>query len=312
MDPVQGKRLVIFGCGYVGSEVARQAVARDVRVTALTRNPETAVALRVEGVDVVVADLATDDWHREISGGADYVLNAVSSGARGVEGYRHSYVAGMQSVLRWASANAPMGTLVYTSSTSVYPQDNGVHVDEFASTEGVGELPRVLLAAERLLSEASHKAVRDATRSSAVPVRPFNRYFIFRLAGIYGPGRHHLVDQVRSGAVSGRGDHHLNLVHRDDIVSAIWSAFEAPQSVRSGIFNVADDGAASKNEIVTWLARQLGLPPPAFSGVPVAARRTITPDRIIDNAKLKTVLGWRLRYPTFRDGYKNMLAPHAE
>src|SRR6266542_3935752 len=129
-----GQRLVIFGCGYIGIAVAREAIAAGVHVTALTRNAEKAKALSQLGVEVVVDDLAGDVWHPKIAGGADYVLNAVSSGGGGIEGYRHSYLEGMKSILRWAVATGPVGTLVYTSITWVYPQDGGVVVDETASS----------------------------------------------------------------------------------------------------------------------------------------------------------------------------------
>src|SRR5437868_6697375 len=93
---ISGKRLVIFGCGYVGSEVARQGIRRGLQVTALTRNEAKASLLREAGATVVLADLASGDWHREIAGGADLVLNCVSSGGGGIEGYRKSYLGGME------------------------------------------------------------------------------------------------------------------------------------------------------------------------------------------------------------------------
>ena len=311
MESLEGKRLVVFGAGYIGGEVARQALSRGARVTALTRNHATAERLRQEGIATVVGDLASREWHGQITGGADYVLNAVSSGGGGKAGYHQSYVQGMQSVLDWAKSTTGVGTLVYTSSTSVYPQDHGVSVDESAPTEGAGELPQVLLEAENLLQGASSwsnsERIHEACRN-----RSFHRWFILRLAGIYGPGRHYLVDQVRSGVVAGRGEHHLNLAHRDDIVSAIWAAFESPDADESGIFNVSDDKAARKEEIVAWLAQKLGVAMPTFTGVPAAGRRAVTPDRVILNTKLRTRLSWRPRFPTFREGYKNMLALSAE
>ena len=82
--------------------------------------------------------------------------------------------------------------------------------------------------------------------------------------------------------------------------------------VPGGLFNVADDGAAPKREITSWLAQQMGLPAPAFTGAPAAGRRAVTPDRVIVNARIKAVLGWRPRYPTFREGYKNRLALGSE
>ncbi len=294
-----GKRLVIFGCGYVGGEMARQGVARGMDVTALTRNPATAAALRAAGVsEVVEADLATEAWHARIAGGGEFVLNAVSSGGGGMESYRRSYLDGMESIVRWAEARGGVGTLVYTSSTSVYPQDGGVTVDEAAPTDGVGERGEVLLAAERVLRETPMAAVR--------------RWFILRLAGIYGPGRMHLVEQVRAGEVAGRGTHRLNLVHRDDICGAIWSAMAAAETVESGVFNVADDGAAPKAEVTAWLAAKLGVAAPGFTGLPAGGRRAVTPDRVIANAKVKRVLGWRPAFASFREGYENSLSRAAE
>lgn len=302
MTSSRGKRLVIFGCGYIGGEVARQAIARGIPVTALTRNEEKAAALRTAGVEVVVADLASSDWHGRIGGGAEWVLNAVSSGGGGLEGYRRSYREGMRSIVTWLRDRGAAETIVYTSSTSVYPQDGGVCVDETASTAGANERAEVLLDAERLLSDA----VADPR------ARVGRRCFILRLAGIYGPGRHHLLEQIRGGVVAGRGEHRLNLAHRDDICAAIRAAFEAPESVTGGIFNVADDAPAPKAEVAAWLADRLRVPRPVFTGEPASGRRAVTPDRVIANAKMKGALGWRPRFPSFRDGYENILSQGEE
>lgn len=295
----RGKRLVVFGAGYVGGELARQALARGMQVTTLTRNAERAAALAALGAEAIVADLAGEAWHGRIAGGAEFVANCVSAGGGGLEGYRRSYVEGMASILAWARARGAAGTLVYTSSTSVYPQDGGVTVDETASTAGSGERAQLLLEAEAQLSAPE--------KTDAPANLPCQRWFILRLAGIYGPGRHHLLEQVRAGEMAGRGDYHLNLIHRDDVVAAMWAALGAPPVVANEIFNVADDGAALKGEITAWLATQIGRPAPRFTGEPAAGRRAVTPDRIIANTKLKTLLGWRPHYPGFREGYGEIL-----
>ncbi|MGC4072639.1 MAG: NAD-dependent epimerase/dehydratase family protein [Nibricoccus sp.] len=288
---LSGKRLVVFGAGYVGGELARQAVAAGARATVLTRNEEKAKAFAAEGIDAVVADVASGSWHGQIAGGADFVVNCVSGGGAGIDGYRRSYFDGMRSMTEWLMTTGVAGATVYTSSTSVYPQDGGVRVDETAAVDRGGERPRVLVETEELLMGLPKGAGRRT---------------VLRLAGIYGPQRHHLLEQVRSGEVAGRGDHHLNLIHRDDICGAIWRALESP-AADGQIFNVTDDGAAPKAEIVNWLAGKLGLPAPVFSGAPAAGRRAVTPDRVIDNAKIKRVLGWRPRYPSFREGYVAIL-----
>lgn len=288
-----GKRLVIFGCGYVGSEIARQAIEQGLRVTALTRNEGKALELRAAGVETVVADLASDGWHGNIAGAPDFALDCVSSGGAGLDGYRRSYLDGMNSILAWARQRGPIGSLVYTSSTSVYPQGDGARVDESAPTAGASDRGQILLEAEA--------ALRASAGACA-------RWFVLRLAGIYGPGRHALLEKLRAGEVPGRGEHRLNLAHRDDICAAVWRALGAPPAIRNEIFNVADDAAAQKDEVANWLAARLGIAPPRFTESAGAGRRPVTPDRIIANGKLRATLGWRPRYPTFREGYENILS----
>lgn len=297
----KGKHFVVFGAGYVGGAVAGEAARLGARVTALTRNPAKVSALAAVGCDVVIDELASDAWHGKILDRADFVLNCVSAGGGGIEGYRRSYVEGMQSILAWARKRGGAGTVVYTSSTSVYPQSGGVRVDEASPVGDAVGTSGILVEAENLLRDTT-LAVDEAGRVCA-------RWFILRLAGIYGPGRHHLLDQLRAGEteIAGRGEQRLNLVHRDDIVAAVLAAFSAPAETANEIFNVADDGAAPKSEVVGWLAQQLGRAAPVFNGETVSVRRAQVPDRVIANDKTKAVLGWSPRYPDFRAGYRALL-----
>ncbi|MBI2497159.1 MAG: NAD-dependent epimerase/dehydratase family protein [Opitutae bacterium] len=297
MAHIAGRRLVIFGCGYVGSALARAALAAGARVEALTRNPGKAAALRALGLaKVVVAELSAPDWHGEIASGPDFVVNCVSA-ADGPDGYRQSYVAGLQSILAWAAAgSAPAGTFVYTSSTSVYPQGGGAVVDESAPADGGTPNGRIIRESEILLQNAPAGVVR--------------RHFILRLAGIYGPGRHHLLDQLRSGTdtLGGSGGHHLNLAHRDDIAAAILACLAAPPAVADEIFNVADTAPALRGEVVGWLAARLGRPVPVFDGGTTARRAGAPmPDRVINVAKIQRVLGWRPQFPDYRAGFEAIL-----
>lgn len=285
-------RLVVFGAGYIGGAVARAAVDRGIEVTALTRNPERAAELDTDGIRTVVADLASETWLNEIAPSPDFVLNCVSSGGGGLDGYRHSYVDGTARIAAWTRRGL-VGTLVYTSSTSVYPQGGGAEVDESAPTEPASERAAVLLEAERLSAAGNS-----------------NRAFILRLAGIYGPGRHMILDTLQQGTpLPGSGTHRLNLAHRDDIVAAILACFAAPPAVAGGIFNVADDHPAPRAEVAAWLASKLGLPPPSFDpGAATGRRRPETPDRVIRNGRLKAALGWQPQYPNFRAGYASLLS----
>lgn len=297
MVPIAGKRLVIFGCGYIGTAVARAALSAGAQVEALTRNPEKAAALRALGLaKVAVAELSSVEWHGQIARGPDFVVNCVSAGG-GPDGYRQSYVAGLQSILAWAAAGAaPVGTLVYTSSTSVYPQGDGMVVDESAPADGGTPNGRTIRESEILLQNAPATAVR--------------RHFILRLAGIYGPDRHHLLDQLRTGAdtLGGSGAHRLNLAHREDIVAAIFACLQAAPAIANEIFNVADTTPAMREEVVRWLAAKLGRPMPAFDGGTTARRGGAPmPDRVISSAKIQRVLGWRPRFSDYRAGFEHIL-----
>lgn len=299
MGTIAPPRFVIFGCGYVGTALAEAALARGLTVTALTRNPAKAAALRVRGLHVVEGDLADPAWHDAIPAGADFVANTVSAAEPTPEGYRRSYVDGMKSILAWAARGPrPVGTLLYTSSTGVYPQGGGVEVDENAPTGGASPTGRILVEAEELLR--------------AAPAAAVGRWFVLRLAGIYGPGRHYLLNALRTGTTrfSGAPDFHQNLVHRDDIVSAALACLAAPASVRNEIFNVSDDAPPTRAELLGWLAAELKLPAPAFEGATANPRRggEPSPDRRIRAEKVRRVLGWQPSFPDYRAGYRAILA----
>lgn len=307
------RTLAVFGAGYVGGALARRALAAGWRVVALTRNAETAEALKAAGAEVVVAESGSAAWRDapELAGGATRVAVTVAAGGGGVEGYRRSYIEGLRRVVEWGGAvrarGGVAGGLVYTSSTSVYPQDGGVHVTEADPAGGAAETTQALIEAERVAGEW-----------------PGAGATILRLAGIYGPGRTHLVEQVRNGEVSGRPEAHLNLVHRDDILAALEAAFAAATDAGiartvgaagkdaggrgcAEVFNIADEGAATKGEIVAWLAGRLRVAMPVFTGLPAGGRRAVTPDRIIDAGAARARLGWRTSYPTYREGYAVIL-----
>lgn len=295
-DEARATSIAILGAGYVGSELARLAIARGWRVAALTRNPEKAAALRALGcAQVVEADLAGDAWQAEMGGRFSFVVNCTSPGGGGIEGYRRSCVGGMESVGRWLAKMAP-GTVVYTSSTGVYPQGDGARVDESAPTESGGGRGGLLRTAESILEGAA--------------VAAGWRWFVLRLAGIYGPGRHHLLDRLRAGgAVRGDPAVRLNLIHRDDVCSAILACLEANAQVALGTFNLSDNSPHTRGEVAAWLARELGLPEPRFEDEPAAGPfgRRKTPDRVITAGRIRDALGWAPRHTDFRSGFVEIL-----
>ncbi|TVP80061.1 MAG: NAD-dependent epimerase/dehydratase family protein [Puniceicoccaceae bacterium] len=281
----------IFGCGYVGTALAKQLLAAGLRVGGLTRNAGQAAQLRQLGLcEVIEADLDAHDWHGKVAGRYEAVVNCVSSAGGGLAGYRKSYLEGQRSILEWAKSQS-IGPYVYTSSTSVYPQDGGVTVDELADTSAAPATGQVLLESESLLAGATH----------------LGAWYVLRLVGIYGPGRHYLLDQLRAGGgpIPGRGDYALNMIHLEDCVSAISAALSA--GAPSGIYNVADDAPATKETVLGYLSEKLQLPTPSFDPTKISDRLKRRggrmPHRYVSNAKAKAVLNWTPKYPSYREGY---------
>lgn len=288
-----GRRILVLGAGYVGAAVVARCLQAGAQVTALTRNPLTCSELSFLGARCLQADLAGDDWHASAPA-ADFVLVCVGSGGGGTESYRRSYVGGLASVRRWLSRH-PADTLVYTSSTSVYPQGDGAVVtEEFPVASG---------------SDDSAGILAEAERSILAPTEGLRRAFVLRLAGIYGPGRHGFLDRMREagGSLPGEASGHLNLIHREDIVSAVLACWSAPAAVGTRVFNLADEGRATRGEIASWLAARIGAPDTGFSGQAAAGRRRLTPDRIVSAEAIRDALGWRPAFPTFREGYEALL-----
>ena len=285
----------IFGCGYVGTALAQYLIKQGVRVGALTRNAAKAARLSDLGLsEVVEAELDSSSWHAQVSGPYEAVVNCVSSAGGGLVGYRKSYLEGQRSILKWAESQQLCG-YVYTSSTSVYPQDGGVTVDESADTCAAPPTGQVLLESEAMLAEADQ----------------LDRWFVLRLAGIYGEGRHFLLNQVREamGEIPGSGEYALNMIHLDDIVSAICAALsgDAP----SGIYNITDDTPTIKAEVLAWLAEQMQMPAPVFNPDQVSERLKRRggrmPHRFVSNQKARAQLGWQPKFPSFREGYADLL-----
>ncbi|RME72319.1 MAG: NAD-dependent epimerase/dehydratase family protein [Verrucomicrobia bacterium] len=291
-------RLVIFGCGYLGARIAREAIARGWTVWGVTRNADAVEQLSREGVHMVQGELSSDAWHARLPEDEfEYVVNCVSSAGGGLPGYWASYVEGTQSILRWA-ATRRCGTFVYTGSASVYAQHRGEVVTEDSPVGGRTEVAEPLLEAERLIRES----------------RCFRRWFILRLTALYGPGRHYMLDQIRGGAgrFPGKGGNRLNVIHRDDAAAAVLACLDAPPAIADRIYNVSSDEAATKADVAAWLARAVGAPPPLFgdSGAResgrLRGRSGPVPDRFVSNQRIRRELGWRPRFPDFRAGYRQV------
>ena len=131
------------------------------------------------------------------------------------------------------------------------------------------------------------------------------RSFVLRLAGLYGPGRHLLIDKVKRGEIiSGSGNRILNLIHRDDAVKAMIQVLKQTNPKEGKIYNVSDNEWANRREIVDWIAGALSLPKVAFDDQELMG----APNRKVSSERIRNETGWSPFYSSFRKAYQEMLA----
>ena len=289
----QPARIAVLGCGYVGTAFALQAQARGDVVLGVVRSAESCARLQALGLSAVACDLQADDWSA-LPRAIDVVVYAASTGGAGVDAYARTYDAGVKRALAWA-AGAGAQHCLFTSSTGVYRQDDGSVVTE-ASAVGGTPTAEAMLAGERAVLAAG---LPQAT--------------VLRFGGLYGPGRHYLLDQLKRGetVIGGRVDHFINYLHRDDAAGALLAAVQRAEA-GARLYNVTDGRPVTKAELAVWIAAQLRLAPPVFDAEAPAGprlRRTgqVQPSRIIDAGLIRRELAWKPRFPDVFAGYQALL-----
>ncbi len=269
-------RVLIAGCGFVGLATARVLHGAGWEVLGCTHSEESARALAAEAFAVRPADLTDPaaletlaDWR-----GCEAIIHCASSGRGGADAYRAVYLGGARNLL---TVLAPQ-RLLFTSSTSVYAQNNGAWVTEESPAEPDRETGRILRETENLVL---------ATGGC-----------VARLAGIYGPERSVLLKKFLAGeaVIEGDGTRWINQIHRDDIATALALLVERRAT---GLFNASDDTPMTQREIYTWLATHFARPLPPDGPVDMNRKRGVTSKRV-SNAKLRG-LGWSAAYPAFSD-----------
>ncbi|HXH11968.1 MAG TPA: SDR family oxidoreductase [Alphaproteobacteria bacterium] len=279
-------RILIAGCGYVGSALGVRLAALGHEVWGLRR---TATGLPA-GVHHVAADLKDPHTLRQLPPAIDTVFYTAAADGMDDAAYRAIYVDGLRYLLEaLVSQRQSPRRVFFTSSTAVYAQAHGEWVDEASPTEPEHFTGRRVLEGERLLLTGPFPAT------------------VLRLGGIYGPGRVGLIERVRQGLARCREGSalYINRIHRDDCAGALHHLMTLPQP--DAVYIGVDHEPAEQCDVLRWLAAQLGAPPPRVEALPgVEPRRSRTNKRCC-NAKL-IASGYTFRYPTFRDGYAALLA----
>lgn len=287
--PLCPGRLFCFGLGFSALTLARRLVALGWDVAGTCRTPDKAAALREEGVPAWVFGLGESlapDGERVLAE-ASYVLLSVPPDDAGDPVLRAcaSSLVSLAPRLAWAG---------YLSSTGVYGDAGGAWVHEDSPLNPVG--PRQVRRA------GAERGWLDLHQRSGLPVH------VFRLAGIYGPGRSAL-DTVRSGTARRvfKPGHVFSRIHVEDIAGMLEASMARP--VPGRVYNGADSLPAPAEDVVSYACTLLGAEPPPlvpFSEAilsPMAASFWADNKRVC-NRRMLEELGVVLRYPDYRAGLR--------
>lgn len=278
--------LFCFGYGFSAQATAALARAQGWHIAATARDPEKVAALRAQGIDAhlwPLPDLA------DVLPPRAHVLISAPPGEAGdpvLAQYAEALVA-LRARIAWIG---------YLSTTAVYGDRNGGEVDETSDLRPASERGKRRVAAEReWLALAEH----------GLPVH------VFRLAGIYGPGRGPF-EKVRKGTAQRiiKQGQVFGRIHAEDIANTLMQSVKHPNP--GAAYNVTDDLTCPPEEVIGHAAELLGLPlPPAVTfedaEMSAMARTFYGENKRVLNGRIKRELGVKLIYPTYREGLAAIL-----
>lgn len=282
--------LFCFGLGYTAGVLARVLEAEGWRVLGTRRSTDATQAMSARGAEIRVFDRAHPLADAPaLLAGVTHILSSVPPDDAGdpVLDLHGEDIAASRG-LRWIG---------YLSTTGVYGDRAGGWVDEAAPLLPTGERGRRRVSAEtRWL---------DLWRRHGAPVH------VFRLAGIYGPGRSAL-DTVRSGRAQRivKPGQVFSRIHVADIAQVLRASMARPRP--GAIYNVCDDDPAAPADVIAFACALLGVPPPPPVPIEQAelsemALSFYADNKRVSNRRMKQELGVELRYPSYRDGLAALL-----
>jgi dTDP-4-dehydrorhamnose reductase len=274
--------LVAFGCGYVALALAKRLADLGVSTLGTARTEAGAAALRAEGVGAAVWTAGAADPPGSPPGAAWLISVPPDDG-------------GCPAARALAGRAAEAGWIGYLSTTGVYGDLGGRWAFEEMPANPQSEEAR-----RRLVAETQWRAAGA---------------HVFRLPGIYGPGRSALERVSEPGARRiVKPGQVFSRAHRDDIAAALLASLRRPNPAR--VYNVCDDLPAPADLVLAHAAELLGVAPPpevAFEAAELSpmARRFYAERKRVSNARIKAELGWRPAFPTFREGLADCLQARA-
>jgi nucleoside-diphosphate-sugar epimerase len=277
-------RLFVFGLGYSALAIAGRVMRDGWSVAGTTRSREGADRLKQVGIEPVLFDGSAPIDPVDFTG-TTHLLASIPADADDPALRHHADDIAAIDELEWIG---------YLSTTSVYGVTDGSTVDEDYACD-----PSSARGQRRLAAERAWQSLRQPGH-------------VFRLSGIYGPGRS-VFGTIRAGKAQRviKPGQAFNRIHVDDIATTVHASMAQPAPGR--IYNLADDLPAPSADVVTYACKLLNVEPPPeipFDEAVLSpmAREFWADNKRIDNSRIKTELGVKLAYPTYREGLDAILA----
>lgn len=279
---------LILGCGDIGTTLGLRLAEAGHRVVGVRRHPHS---LDDTPIEPLALDLS-DPTALSALPDADIIVYVASADHFDEAAYRAAYPEGLKAVLdEFGRRDTAPKRVFFVSSTGVYAQQDGEQVDEHSTTQPHGFSGQLMLAAEQALQAHSLPGT------------------VVRFSGIYGPGRDRLIQQVREGRMGASiPPMYTNRIHRDDCAGVLAHLVEMAlaEGEIDTLYLASDCEPVPLHEVTAWLAQRLKVESSETMQSPLKRRSS----KRCNNTRLCET-GYRFRYPTFREGYAELLAASA-
>jgi nucleoside-diphosphate-sugar epimerase len=271
-------KVLIAGCGDIGCRLGLELKQAGHEIYALRRDISK-IPTELNGI---AADLNQDNL--DLPPDLDYVFYTASAGKYNDFSYYQAYVVGMRNLIH-ALEGQNIKRLFFTSSTSVFSQNDGEWVTEESPAEEHNFSSKRLLEGEQLAIHSGWPAT------------------VVRFGGIYGPGRTHIIDLVMKGKAHCMEDVYSNRIHTDDCVGIFKHLMTLENA--DNLYIGVDNQPTPSCEVYEWLADQLSVGYIEHTE-PSENTRTMRTNKRLSNAKIRAT-GYNFKYPTYQEGYASLI-----
>ena len=271
------KKYLFIGYGDIAQRLAKRFACEQVSMVGVARTQKSC-----DNVTLWQGAIQDPSISQQLqSTGFDVAVITLTPSERGEQGYRDAYLNNVQHLVKLWQTGTPPGLVVLVSSTSVYGQAGGEWVDEHSETVPERATARILLETEQALQQ------------SGIPCA------VVRFSGIYGPGRDHLLRQVKAGKPGNEG--YTNRIHADDcagVIAHLIARHHNGQPLKP-IYLATDCAPVTAKDVRQWLAGKLGVSLQGDAGDTDGGKRCSNALLLAD--------GYQFIYPSYKEGYRKVV-----